>query len=244
MTRTARSAAAAAAGAVALAIALGGAGPVAAAAPAGHGKPPQAQGAHGQGGKGGHGPSTDQARRPVLRQIAQVDARLDRTLRESRTSALDGDALTAVQTNIDADHKLLADLATSLQGGTTTVADARAALRGLHPEIYTQVTNFLRQGSRLSAALDEASAAVAAPAELADALAAAGAALDSAMANAVLLTASSSRDDVRAVQADLAAAAAALGPVLDYLEGLADGTDDDAVDPVDPTDPVEDPTVP
>ena len=255
MRSTARTAAAAAAGAVALAVALGGGGPVAAAVPAAHSKPAQASGhGHGHGGQGSHGASADQALRQLLRQIAQADARLAHTVRDSRTARLDADAKAALLANVDADRQALTDLAASLQAPDATVdLDAvQSSLRELHPENYTEAANFLRKAARLAAAIADATAAVEGdPAAPVDALAAAQASLDSAVAKALLVTASSSRDDLRGVQTDLSAAEDSLGTVLDYLDGsdqtgVDDGSDDGSDDGTDDgsDDPIQDPTVP
>ncbi len=254
MNRTARTAA----GAVALAVALGTGSPVAGAAPnSGHGKPTQTHGAHGDHGKGGRQDKGDRALRRVLRAIAKEDARLARV--QHRSSRLGDGVQAALSTNIDAERQALADLEDSLEAGDGSVdlGEVRDSLRELRSQNYEQVVNWLRQADRFGAKLDAAAAALAAdpaaPQELLDLVVAAQDSLDAAVTGALAIDGSSSRDELRAVQAELAAAHEALGAVLDYLEGdetegdeseeesSEEGVDDGSEDPVD--DGSEDPVV-
>lgn len=215
MRRTTRTAA----GALALAVAFGVGSPVASAA----GGAAVAKPDHAKVAKDHKKLKGSQELRQVLRDLARTDARLLKAVRESRTARI-GDHVAAVLANVAADRAALADLGAGVQAADSThdLRAVRRALKDVRPQTYTKVVNDLRHAVRLAVEIAAAGAALegdaAAPV---DELAAAQTALDAAIAKALLVTASSDRDELRAVKADLRAAREALAAVRSYLEGLA-----------------------
>ena len=221
MRRTTRTATAV----LAAALAFGAASPAASAA----GRPDHAKAGHvkaEKGEKGGKPEKADKADkadkelRQLLRDIARTDAKLVKVARESRTARI-GDHAATVLANVAADRSALEALAAAVQASDST-ADVRAVrkeLKDVRPQNYNKVVNDLRDALRLAAAITEARAAVegdaAAPASELDA---AQAALDAAVAKALLVNASSDKEELRAVKTDLQAAHEALEVVRDYLD--------------------------
>lgn len=171
--------------------------------------------------KPAHGKVGAQAQRQVLRDLARLDAQLLRVGREARTAGLSDAVRPAVLENIADDRLALADLAAEVRAGTVDPREVRATLRSVRPMSYQQVVNSLRLAARLAASAAEARAALegdlGAPWAELDA---AEAGLASAVEKALLVTAFSDRAARQAVRQELAAAAAALTVVLDYVAGL------------------------
>jgi len=164
--------------------------------------------------------------RKVLRDIARVTAKLDRAVRPARIDGLDEGLAVGTQdallANVEADKAGLATLATTVStaGDTTDLRQARRDLRDLREENYVLVVNVLRHAAHVKeAAADDAEAL---------------ALVDSAVAKALLVTAASTKADVKAARADLVAAQALLDDDAD--------ADDDA--DVTATEPETDPSVP
>ena len=122
----------------------------------------------------------------------------------------------------------------------------RKAVKDIRPQNYDKVINDLRHAARLAAAITEARAALEGePAAPVLELEVAQAALDAAVAKALLITASSSKDELRAVKADLQAAQTTFGIVRDHLDGLSDdGSDDESQEEPVEDEPVVDPVLP
>ena len=185
-----------------------------------------------KGSKADKGTKADKQLRQLLRDIARTDAQLVKVARESRTARI-GDPAAAVLANVAADRAALADLTSAVQvaDGTSDLMAVRKAVKDVRPQNYNKVVNDLRHALRLGTAITEARAAVdgdsAAPATELDA---AQAALDAAVAKALLVDASSDQDELRGVKADLQAAHEALEVVRVYLDGLPDDTEDDTDD--------------
>jgi hypothetical protein len=180
-----------------------------------------------------------QKRRQALRDIARVDARLDRAVRDSRLKRLAAEVQTAVRANVALDHAKLATLTTAVETADSALdlRQVRKELRQTRPQVYTVVINDLRQAARIQArAL--ANDALLAEAPDADAVAAneaAKTAVAEAVALAMKVTATSSKSELRAVHAAVVTARKALGAVADALE--ADETDE--TEQVEPTTPEE-----
>ena len=206
-----------AAGALAVALALGAGSPVAAAGPSGT-KPGHVQVL--KGDQAVKGLEASQSLRQVLRDIARTDARLVRTVRASRTAQI-GDHAASVIANVTADRDALAGLVLAVQAADSA-PDLRAVrkdLKGVRPQSYTRVINNLRSAVRLADAIAEARTAVEGDPEAPVAeLATAQAAVEAAVSKALLVTASSDKDELRAVQSDLQAAHDALAVVRGYLD--------------------------
>jgi hypothetical protein len=158
---------------------------------------------------GGHG-KADVAKsdvRKVLRDIDRVTHKLDRAVRSSRIGGLDQETQDALLANVEADKAGLAAIAATVTtaGDTTDLRQARRDLRTLREENYVLVVNVLRHAVHVGeAATDDAEAT---------------ALVDSAVAKALAVTASSPKADVKAARADLVAAQA-------LLDDDADATDD------------------
>ncbi|MGN6578350.1 MAG: hypothetical protein ACTHKG_21955, partial [Nocardioides sp.] len=190
--------------------------------------PSGSHGGQGAAHGGGHG-KADVAKsdvRKVLRDIDRVTRKLDRAVRASRIDGLDQETQDALLANVEADKATLTALATtvSTDGDTTDLRQARKNLRDLREENYVLVVNVLRHAVHVGeAAADDAEAT---------------ALVDSAVAKALAVTASSPKADVRAARADLVAAQT-------LLDDDADGTDE--TEPSTETEPepsVEEPVAP
>jgi hypothetical protein len=155
-----------------------------------------AHGTHGAAHGGGHG-KADVAKsdvRKVLRDIERVTRKLDRAVRPARIDGLDQETQDALLANVDADKATLSELTTTVStaGDTTDLRHARRDLRAMREENYVLVVNVLRHAVHVEeAAANDAEAT---------------ALVDSAVAKALAVTASSPKADVRAARADLVAA--------------------------------------
>ena len=189
---------------------------------------PPANHSHSTHAKAAQG-KTDKAAQPAarklrqaLRDIARVDARLDRAVRHSRLERLGAEARTAVLANVALDRAKLATLKTAV-GAADSVLDLRQVRRNLRqtrPQVYTVVINDLRQAARIQART-VANDALLADAGDADAVAAndaAKTAVAEAVTLAVKVTATSSKSELRAVHAAVVTARKALRAVADALE--------------------------
>jgi hypothetical protein len=203
-----------AAAAFAAAVALGISTPAALADP-GHG---HGHGTHGSGGQTGQGGKFAHDQKHALQEIARLDRQISKALDDSRLRRLvpvNGvDVKAAVLANGAADHAALADLATTVQAAAPGF-DFRALrdqLRSVRPENYRVVVDVLRRAARIDAAADAAGATDV------------SAAVDAAVAQALAITATSSRSDLHAVVAGISDAE-------DEQEGTDDtGTDDPGTD--------------
>lgn len=168
--------------------------------------------------KGGHAALAKGDVAKVLRDIARTSKALDRSVRDNRVGTLADDVLAAVLANVEADKAALAELATAVSAPDSTVdaSQVRRDLRQLRPENYVLSVNVLRKAARVAAAATDNAEATAL--------------VDSAVATALTVTASSPKSLVRDARADLAAAQA-------LLDADADTTE--TTDPADPTDPVD-----
>ena len=245
MRRTTRTAA----GALTLAVALSAGSPLAATAAGhdttGHDKASHAKADKGEkADKGSKGAKkAAQELRQVLRDLAKVDERLAKVVREDRIAAI-GDHAAAVLANVAADRAALTELATSVQvvDSGLDLREVRKALRDVREQNYNKVVNDLRHALELAAEIEAARVALATdPAAPVADLDAAQLALDAAVAKALLITASSDKDELRAVKADLQAAHQAFEVVSDYLESLA--ADEPTEDEVVAEEPAEEPVV-
>lgn len=215
----------AAAVAFAAALAIGITSPVATAGP-GHGGGNPGHG----GGNSGHShgakpPKADRKfandQRNALAQVARLDKQVAKAVVESRVGRLvpvnDVDVRTAVLENAAADRAALAESAATVRAavpGFDFVA-FRNDLRSVRPENYRIVTNALRKAAEIDAAADALGGSVDVDA-----------AVDAAVADAVLVTARSPKSDLAAVFAQLADAEAA----LEALEESEDSEDSEETD--------------
>jgi hypothetical protein len=176
-----------------------------------------AKGGHAKGGQG-KGAAAQGASATVLRDIARTSAALDRTVRANRIGTLAEDVQAAVVANVEADKAALAALATAVSSPDSTqdLRQVRRDVRQVRPENYVQAVNVLRKAARVAAAATDDAEATAL--------------VDSAVATALTVTASSPKSLLREARADLAAAQA----LLDTDE---DGTDTTTEEPA-PVEPV------
>lgn len=183
---------------------------------------PHSTGAHAQGGHAKSAPADGDVRK-VLRDIARLTAALDRNVKPSRIGMLPEDQQAAVLANVELDKQALADLAAAASAADTTLdlRQVRKDLRSVRPENYLLSVNVLRGAAEL--------------AEAAAANADAAALVDSAVATALTVTATSPRSLVKEARADLAAAA----DLLAADEEEADPETDPTTDPTDPAEPVQ-----
>lgn len=231
MRRTTRTAA----GALALAVALGAASPTTALAAghdrAGHVKVDRAEKSKADKSKADKSKQAKELRQ-LQRDIAKTDARLVKVARESRTAPI-GEHAATVLANVAADRAALVELAGAVEAADSAV-DLRAArkeLRNVRAQNYNKVVNDLRHALELAGEISAASALLSAdPAAPVAELAAAQLALDSAIAKALLVTASSDKDELRAVKADLEAAHAAFEIVAAYLEPVEEPVDEEPLE--------------
>jgi hypothetical protein len=179
--------------------------------------------------------------RQALREIAQLDARLLRATRDRSLAGLTDDQKATVVANAAADRAALGVLKDSVVAADASVdlRSVRASLRQVRPEVYTLALHDLRRAARLQATVDQNATDLAAvtdrdvsPALVANEQAAAS--LADAVAKALAVTATSSKDDLRAVDADFRAARQALDTVESVLSGAEDSTE--TPEPTDPTD--------
>lgn len=224
-----------AAAVLAAAVTFGAGAPVATAAGhADHAKP-----GHVKVTKGDHGKKGDQALRQLLRDINKTDAKLVKVIRESRTARI-GEHADAVRANVATDRAALTELSAAVQAADNTrdLRQVRRELKDVRPQNYNQVVNDLRHALKLAAEIAAARTAAASdPAAPVVDLDVAQAAVEAAVAKALLVTASSDKAELRAVKADLRAAHEALDGDDD-----SDETEDEVELEDEPTEeePVED----
>ena len=222
--------------ALSVSVALGFAAPAAVAGPpANH--PTHAKATHGKTDKAAQ--PTTQKQRQALRDIARVDAKLDKAVKKSRVERLAADAQAAVLANVALDRAKLAALKEAVAAADSglDLRQVRKDLRQTRPQVYIVVINDLRQAARIQART-VANDALLAEATDADAVAAneaAKTAVAEAVALAVKVTATSSKSELRAVHAAVVTARKALGAVADALEAdEADETDETEPTPEEP----------
>ena len=157
----------------------------------------------------------------MLRDIERTSKALDRTVRENRIGTLADEVQAAVVASVEADKLALAGLATGVAAADSTL-DLRQVRRDLHqvrPENYVLSVNVLRKAARVAeAATDNAEAT---------------ALVDSAVATALSVTASSPKSLLRDARADLAAAQALLDADIDEPD-----TTEETVPVTEPAEPV------
>lgn len=152
---------------------------------------PAHAGSHAKAGnaaKADRGSAAKTSATKLARDVARLQEQLDRTIRDGRLARLDAEHAEGVVANVEADKTALAAILT------------RAELRAFRVENYRLVVNILRQATKAEANATEAGSA--------EALAL----VDSAVAKALLVTASSAKADVKAARADLSAALELLEP--------------------------------
>lgn len=169
-----------------------------------------ADGAHAKGGKSA---VAKDATRKVVRDIDRLSAALERTVRPHRVDGLADGA--AVQANVALDQLDLAALRTAATdpAGTADLAQVRRDLRDWRVENYRIVVNVLRHAADVGAAADEAADA------------AAGALVDSAVATALTVRATTARAVLKDARADLNEAQGLLEDDADDAEDADDADD-------------------
>ena len=172
------------------------------------------------------------AQTQVLRDVRRLDSQLAKLSTGRGLTGLGADDAAVVRQAVAADRAALAAVAATIATATSP-SDLRAAaatLRLVRPEVYQTAVADLRAVSRLT---DQVTANAAALAAVTDRDVTAGVTADDAAAaaladahqQALALTASSTRQQLRGVRAALVAARQALGQVEDVLAG-GDGTED------------------
>ncbi len=230
---------------LAAAVTFGPGSPVAATDAADPAKPGHVRADKGDHGKGDHGKGASkkgsQELRQLLRDLDKADARLAKVAKESRTSRI-GDHAAAVLANVAADRAALAELRTAVAAPDSSLdpREVRRELKELRIQNFGKAINDLRHALKLTEKITDARADAEGDAAALAVLDAAQAAVDSAVAKALLISATSDRSELRAVRVDLQAAHAALdGLPEDESETETedeDETDDDSEDePVEPT---------
>ena len=134
----------------------------------------------------------------MLRDIDRVTRKLDRAVRSSRIDGFAQDTQDALRANVGADKGTLEGFATKVTtaGDTSDLRQVRRDVRDLRAENYVLVVDVLRHADHLrEAATDNAEAL-----DL----------VDGAIEKALAVTATSSKSDVKAARAGLAAAQALL----------------------------------
>ncbi len=158
-----------------------------AAPPAGPGKGSHVKGSHDKGGNG-QAAKAAAGQKQLLKSIAKVDRALDRSLRSSRIGGLTPESQAALLANADTDRLALADIAAAAAAADASVdvRQARKDLKSVRTVNYVLVVNILRKAEKL---LAEGSGDAAALAAVVD--------------TARLVTASSTKADLRELRAAL-----------------------------------------
>ena len=178
---------------------------------------PDRAGTHAKAEKSAKAKGGKSAETKLARDVARKVAQLDKAVSEKRLAKLDDDDEAAVVANVTLDKE-------AIEGVST-----RAELRSFRVENYRLVVNVLRKAAKLGAAATEAGNAEAT------------ALVDEASAAAVLVTATSSKSELKPARAALAAASALLDPEeaeveapegsdLDESNGDTDGSEGDDTD--------------
>lgn len=180
-----------------------------------------------KGDKGHHAPSESADVKKVRALVARLDRDLARVAKDSRTSALNEEDRAVLTENIAADRATLSDIAASVVDSASAKA-ALASLKAMRPSNYTVNINFLRtvkkfveEATLAAATVEPGSAEEAALVEAVEHLAAATAA-------AYLITATSTKADLKAISVELSLAKALIDGVNDDTDG---DTDDDGTTP-------------
>ena len=178
----------------------------------------------------------------ALREAARKQKALTRVVKPSRLARLTDEWAAALKSNVAEDQAAIDGFVATLSDQATTPDAAAAAVAGIHavrPEGYLVVENQLRHAARMlteigtapTAPVTDPTAPVADPAAL----------VASAVEKALDYRADDSKSELRAIQRELAAAAAALAgtdDTTDDTDGTDDTTDgtDDTTDGTDGTD--------
>lgn len=167
-------------------------------------------------------------KRQVISDLDRRDAALARVVEGDRLAGLADEVVTGISDNVAADRSALAGIRSSVVAGGQDLREVRAQLRAYRVETYNLVVGIARDAVTVAA---EASANDASLADLAsssvevtDAQAANAAAVESAnsaLAKALLLTATSPVHSRADVEADMAAAFEYLVMVATFLEAQA-----------------------
>ncbi len=147
----------------------------------------------------------------VCNQIARIDAALTRVEHASAVHRLDVDVRAEVGANIDADQAVLADLAVEVRTADTAseVRAIRAEVLAYRAVVYAQAVAALHAAGELAEKVDDSRETFGLDLSVLAMLDTAQASVDASVDGAVSLSATSGQDEVRAVRADLRAAARA-----------------------------------
>jgi hypothetical protein len=147
----------------------------------------------------------------VSNQIARIDAALTRVEHASKVHTLDADVRAEVRANINADQSALADLAVQVRTADTVseVQSIRAEVLAYRAVVYTQAVAAMHVADALAEKVDDSRVTFGLDLSVLAMLDTAQASLDASVDGAVSLSATSGQGEVRAVQADLRAAARA-----------------------------------
>lgn len=172
------------------------------------------------GGKGGHGGSTADLATQQARLTAAITALgtcLDDLTDADALAELSTDDAAAIAANATADHAVLDGLAATVAAATTTdeLAAVKSTLAGFRVGTYKLAVKAVGKADALTATIGELSVTHADDADALVDLAAAQTAVDEAKAAALALTASSTRDGVRAVFEAIKAARDLIEPLED-----------------------------
>ncbi|ABL83946.1 hypothetical protein [Nocardioides sp. JS614] len=147
----------------------------------------------------------------VCNQIARIDAALTRVEHASAMHRLDADVRAEVRANIDADQSALADLSVQVSTADTVseVRAIRAEVLAYRTVVYAQAVAALNAADDLAEQVDGSREDFSLDLSVLAMLDTAQASVDASVDGAVSLSATSGQAEVRAVQADLRAAARA-----------------------------------
>ena len=153
----------------------------------------------------------------VCNQIARIDAALTRVEHASAVHRLDVDVRAEVGANIDADQAVLADLAVEVRTADTAseVRAIRAEVLAYRAVVYAQAVAALNAADELAEKVDDSREAFSLDLSVLAMLDTVSASVDASVDGAVSLSATSGQADVRAVRADLRAAARAYVTAVD-----------------------------
>lgn len=167
-------------------------------------------------------------KRQVISDLDRRDTALARVLEGDRLAGLTDEVVTGISENVAADRSALAGIRLAVVAGGQNLREVRAQLRAYRVETYNLVVGIARDAVTVAAeaAVNDASLAdlASSSVEVTDAQAANTAAVESAnsaLAKALLLTATSPVHSRADVEADMAAAFEYLVMVATFLEAQA-----------------------
>lgn len=169
-----------------------------------------------------HAKRLEAQRRVVVHDIVVKDARLAKALAGDETLAVPADVLIALGTSRDADRAGLAGLRDAAMAAATMeeLAEVRAAVRAVRPEVYAVAVSSVLEAMALEAELVALEAGIdplTADSAVLDLISAAHAAIAAVPGAAVLASGLLGHDSVDAVQAALEAAVLAVAEVTAAL---------------------------